>query len=124
MTVDATPETIVRQVVRGERDVGALRSAGILVLPAGDGYEIVNDDGLSVVVGPHDVAAGVVALASDPDRLVEWASILLAGSIFLDLAMESEPAGEELLGALWNLSFGKPLDHAALTLAKKLAKRR
>jgi len=84
----------------------------------------MSDDGLSVVVGPRDVAAGIASLANDPERLAEWASILLVSSVFLDLAMESEAAGEELLGALWNLSFGKPLDGAVLALARKLANHR
>lgn len=119
---DVTPETIVRQVVRGERDVSELRSAGILVLPAGDGYEIVNDGEICVVVGPVDVAAGIVAFAGDPAALAEWASILLAGAIFVDLSMDNAPGGEQLLEALWNLSYGQPLDEAALRLARQITR--
>jgi hypothetical protein len=63
----------------------------------------------------------LVSLASDHERLAKWASILLAGSIFVDLAMDSQPAGEEPLEALWDISFGKPRDDAALRLARKLA---
>jgi hypothetical protein len=99
-----------------------LASAGLMVIRFDGGFEFANKDNLSVTVGPSDIAAGIVRLADDPERLKEWAALVMAASGFLDLKLDSTPDGERLLEALWDLTFGEQLDDDTLALARDLAR--
>lgn len=68
-----------------------------------------------------DVARGLAKYSKTPDQLKTWAWFLLASSSFLELAMEDHPAGDALLNALWDASFGKPVDPETIRLAEELA---
>jgi hypothetical protein len=118
---DPGSEALIRQIVRGEREWSDLATIGILILPVADGYEIVNDRQLSVVIGSQDVAAGIIRLAATPERLTSWASLLMAGSLFTELDLGSSPDGEILLNALWDLMGGAQLDERTLAAARRLA---
>lgn len=114
---------LIRAIVRGERDWTDLSGLGIAILPIEGGFEILNNDQVRGTVDASDVAAGMVQLSTNPSRLRDWASVLLAGSSFVDLDLESHADGDALLQTLWDLSFGKPFTAQALALASRIAAR-
>jgi hypothetical protein len=114
---------LIRAIVRGERDWADLSELGIAILPIEGGFEILNNDQVRGTASTSDVATGMVRLSTEPSRLHDWASILLAGSSFVDLDLESDADGDALLQTLWDLSFGKPFTTQALALASRIVAR-
>jgi hypothetical protein len=116
------PRAVVLQFVRGERPWTDLAQAGITVRREDGRWEIANPRGVVAVAGVPDLAQGLLVLAGDPDRLRAWAFLVQAGSSFLDLDVDDDPAGEALLTAVWDASFGEPVSPAALGLAERIAR--
>jgi hypothetical protein len=114
-------ESIVKAVVRGERDWHDLSEADIAVMLLPGGAEIINRGGTMVVAGVEDVATGIVRYAADSDALHDWATVILGGSNFLDLDLEAHPDGDALLDVLWSASHGERPDERGMSIARRLA---
>ncbi len=114
------PEEMVRACIRGTRPWADLRAVGIELKTTGSILNVENPHNVVATATPTDVAEGFVRLASDPDRLREWASMLLEGSSFIDLKLEGQAYGEALLNGLWEASAGEPLRESAVLAAREL----
>lgn len=106
--------------VRGHRAVEALASLGISVTSDGDSIVVDNPHGWVAIAAPQDVAEGLLALASKTEDLRRWASLLLAATPFVDLALDDVPYGDALLEALWDATNGEPIRASALLAAQEL----
>ena len=115
----ASDQAMILQVVRGERPWTDLRQLGISVQVEGTRYTYHNPRPIEATARVYDLARGFLAYRQDPQRLREWAFILEASDIDLDVA--GHPAGEMLLDALWRASFGEPLGEAVFHTAEQLA---
>lgn len=110
----------VLEAVRGLRGWDALTSIGITVKVGEAGCEIDNPLQQVVRVSPRDVAEGLVRLSGDPRALQRWASVLLAGSTFLDLQLEDDPYGQALLDGLWDANENGHVRQGAQLAAREL----
>src|SRR5581483_7075458 len=108
------PRAVILQFVRGERPWTDLAGAGISVQWDGDRCEIENPGAVVAVAGLADVAKGLLTQVADPARLRKWAFLVQAGSSFLDVDLDDNPAGDALMAAVWGASFGEPIDPEAL----------
>ena len=108
------------EAVRGLRHWDSLASIGITVRVGENECEIDNPSKQVVSVSPRDVAEGFVRLAADPQALRKWASVLLAGSAFLDLRLEDDPYGQILLEGLWDANDDGRVRQGALLAAREL----
>jgi hypothetical protein len=116
---EAAAET-VRQVVRGERPWTDLRPLGMAVRFEG-GRCVFEDTGpLDLRVDVHDLARGFLAHLHDPSGLKEWAFVMEA--LPVDLDVEGHPEGETVLNALWSASFGEPLGEDQVEVLKELGR--
>lgn len=122
MPGNTQPSDIVIQVVRGERPWNALQEVGIDIAFQSGRCFIDNTAHVEATAQAHDVAQGLIAYQDNPSALRTWAWILLAGSPFLELALEQHHAGEVLLEALWDASFGQPLSEYAKAVSAQLAR--
>jgi hypothetical protein len=118
----ATDKEITRQVVRGERPWTDLRKLGIDIQVEGNRclYDNPRHIHIDAAADVHDLAGGFLAYHHDPRRLREWAFVLEASDV--DLDVETHPAGEILLSALWRASFGEPLGEETERLIEQLVK--
>lgn len=113
---------LVRPVVRGEAHWDALKALGIEFRQVGRRFEVSNPAGVVADASVDEIAAGMVRYAGDGEALCAWATLVLVGSSFLDLAdLDHHPAGQVLLNALWDVSFGGELDQGVLDLARTLS---
>ena len=118
-----TPEAeLILEVVRGERSWCALASLGIAVVMRDGTYEVTNPRRWRAVAGAADVAYGLVRHQGQPEALRRWASVLLSGATFLELALDDHLAGDLLLSALWDASFGDPLVGEVLHVVEQVAR--
>lgn len=96
---------LVHQVVRGERPWSDLTRIGVEIRSDGHSYEVRYSGDMFVVPEIADLARGFRSYEGRTQDLRAWASILLAGSAFLDLgALESREAGDVLIEGLWDAS--------------------
>jgi len=119
---------IVRAVVQGKLPLSALEEAGVTVeveQEQSSGNRRTNfriTSPIRVEPRPVDIATGMLAYKSDPEKLREWASFVLSASEILDLEpLNSWPEGDELLSALWDASFEGHFGEGALKVASALA---
>lgn len=101
---------IIIDVVRGAKPIALLASAGIVITTTQDACDIYNTGDSAATATPQDIALGLAAYRHDPVAAREWARIVLAGSVFLDLDFNDDPEHDELLGILWDMSFGESID--------------
>jgi len=110
---------MIRQVVRGERPWTDLRAIGMNIQLEGNRCAIENPRQISTTADVHDLAKGFLAYLHDARALREWAFLIEA--IDVDLDVENHPAGETLLNALWDASFGNPLHADVVRTVEQLA---
>jgi hypothetical protein len=115
-------ESIIKAVVRGERDWHDLAEADIAVMLLPGGAEIINRGGTIAVVGVQDIARGIVHYAADAVAFRDWATVLLGGSNFVDLDLETHPDGDALLNVLWSASFGEMPYERGIRVARGLVR--
>jgi hypothetical protein len=118
-----TPETLLRQVVRGERPIADLQQLDVRITHNGNVTTIENPRGLVLLATADDVASGVLRYENHPKELREWAWLLLAADTIYDLDLEGDQEGETLLNAVWDLSFGKELSSMAAAAARRIGSR-
>lgn len=112
---------LILAFVRGEESWGVLEKAGIFIEIKNDGYEIANPWQLIAKIHLRDMAQGLLAYHLASERMQQWASIILAGSSFLDLEeFELSPEGDVLLNALWDAAFGEEVSQEAVNVARHL----
>ncbi len=120
MSADA--RTTVRQVVRGERPWTDLQALGIQIQFEGAKCRISNPAGIDITAEIHDLAHGLLKYIDHPQELKTWAFVLEAAD-FVDFDGDQHPAREKLLDALWNASFGNPIDADVIQTARELVER-
>jgi hypothetical protein len=99
--IDMTSRTVtdqetVRQVVRGERPWTDLRAVGMQIRVEGTHCHFHNPRDVQATVNACDLAQGLRAYLHDPQKLREWAFVMEAAN--LDLDVETHPAGSMLPG--------------------------
>jgi hypothetical protein len=109
----------LRQVIRGERNWADLAAAGIKVQLGAEPWTVENPGHVSTRADAHDIAKGFLAHMHDPRSLKEWAFVVEAVDAELDV--ESHPAGEMLMNALWDASFGKQIPDDVVHAIEQLA---
>jgi hypothetical protein len=96
------------EVVRGSRPWTDLAAFGVAVRLDDGRRTLTNPRRLTTTASARDLAQGFAKLRHDPAALREWAFVVEAMDV--ELAVEGDPAGEMLLEALWDASFGNPID--------------
>lgn len=75
---------------------------------------------LAATVSPTDVVLGFTRLIDDRWALRRWSFVILTASDHFAFSDEFEsPAGQELLEALWDASFGEPIREEAILFIQK-----
>lgn len=119
-----TSETaaIVKGVLRGERSVDDLESAGVKVEHRESGLYVEAPRGFSVVMTLSDAARALVRLSSRFQDLREWAQFVLASptTVVLEAGFEASAEGEALLSAIWDGAFGSRPSTEALAAAQRV----
>ena len=113
-------QTAILNVVRGSRPWKDLSAFGVVMRLDGDRCTLDNPRHITATVSPADLAQGFARLHHDPTALREWAFLVEAMDV--DLAMDEHPAGEMLLEALWDASFGNPIHPKQLDAILQIAK--
>lgn len=104
-------EEIVRVVIRGEKPLSALKSAGLSVR---------SEPGWSVGLALSDVGAGVCFYARRRGGK-RWAELLLHAA-FIDLRPEpNSPEWDLLMGAIWDLSSGLAASQEAVKVGHRIS---
>lgn len=114
---------ILIEVVRGERPVGELGTAGVVVRALPDGrLRVTNPRGARAVATARDVAIGLIQLRAQGSAVVsEWAKYVLDVAVPVDLAFSESEDEDQLLSGLWDAAFGAPLDDQLWSIAERLA---
>jgi hypothetical protein len=110
---------LFRQVVRGERPWTDLRQLGITIRLEDNRCEVQNPAHLEPQVDVYDLAQGLLAHLQHPQALREWAFVMEA--IDADFDAEDHPAGDTVLKALWDASFGNPISPEVRQTLEQLA---
>jgi hypothetical protein len=122
--IDATPLDTILQVVRGERPWTDLRAIGIDidVWLESTGYRshFENPQQHEATANVHDLAQGFITHRHDPCALREWAFVM--ETVDVDLDAEQHPAGDRMLEALWDASFGNPIGAEVWQTIEELAR--
>lgn len=120
------PEELILDAVRGRIPWSVLEKFGITmdirgVLPNRI-YHIDNPRRLVAVAEMKDIAEGLLKFCDSPRVVAEWASIVLAGSTFIDFADEVEmhPYGDEIIDALWDAAFEGKVTPRSIEIAKEI----
>ena len=121
-------ENVILGVVRGDRPLIDLQVAGVVVdqtvRDAEVQYSIQNSFHLLVTATAGDIATGLLHYEKQPEALGYWARTIMAGSDFVDLALdEDDPVGDRLMDALWKASYGEPIPPDVFKVAKAVKKR-
>src|SRR4051794_23279532 len=96
-------DTLITAVIRGDAPLASLQAAGVQVSRDSEGMTVSAIGGDAVVAEITDLVAGFLRYDGCSEQLSEWASVMLAGSAFLDLAaLEDHGAGSTLIEALWD----------------------
>lgn len=98
---------VARAVARGECHWSALREAGFDASRTQAGWEFGPWENAPLNVARDDVVQGITQHRQSPEKAQEWASFLLAAGVY---ALDDE----EVIDALWKLSFGDVAADVAL----------
>lgn len=94
-------ETILKEILWGERPLHHLSFLKIGMFREGGGYRLENTRDLHVTGGPYDVARGLLRYRNEPVRLAEWAALVLNTPELFGLELSRSQEGrvfEEALG--------------------------
>lgn len=121
MTQSGTVEDreVLLQVVRGQRPWTDLRKIGIDISVKGNRCTFHSPRPIAATADVHDLAKGFIAHRNNALALREWAFVVEAAD--MDLDVENHPAGETVLHALWDASFGNPISDEAQRTIEQLA---
>ncbi len=111
-------EDVLRQVVQGKKHWRDLDTIEYFLQVEGEHCSINNPHRWEAAATVFDLAQGFLAFRNDSRKLREWAFVVEALDVDLDVA--NHPAGETLLDALWRASFGEPLEDEFFQLAEQV----
>jgi hypothetical protein len=113
--------SLIRQVVRGDCSWEALKQIGVRLEFTDAGLELRYSGAAAAYPDANDIAAGFWRYQFDQDALRTWASVVLAGSGFIDLAsLEGTFVGDTLLDALWDAAQSGELSPTARLAVRQL----
>ena len=116
-------ESIVIQVVRGQKPWTVLQSVGINITFKNELCQVEGKGSMVVTPTIEDFTLGFIRLRSDPMALKLWAAVMLAASAVIDFAeIEKHPSGDAFVEILWALAAGEPITDKAVNLIEKLSK--
>jgi hypothetical protein len=109
-----TSEDTVLAVIRGELPLLSLNDAGIHTVVKEQGYEERLEGPIEVTPSVEDVVHGLQAYWNQANELRQWALFLMSTEAVDFTKMHDDPRGEDLIKALWDVSFGRNLDRRVL----------
>ncbi len=109
----------ILEVVRGSRPWRDLAALGVVVRLEDGRRTLMNPRGVTATVRFRDLARGFASL-HHAAALREWAFVVEA--LDVDWEGEGRPGGEWLLEALWDASFGNPIDATRIDAIVRMAK--
>ncbi|HYV35685.1 MAG TPA: hypothetical protein VE988_08270 [Gemmataceae bacterium] len=119
-----SPAQALREVLRGERPLNDLNDIGMCfhIEQTADGTRcwVDNPQQITVIASLADLAHGLLALLHDPSALREWALFVNASDV--DFDPEGQTAGEALLEAIHDASFGNRIESRVLAEVRGIAK--
>lgn len=118
--LEAIEAAIVKAVVRGEQPVGALKQTTVHISARGLVRTFGSPAELFVSIKPCDLAAGLLALKSDPSALAEWARFIVVTSDSIACEDRHTAYCDRLFHAIWDLAFGAPVGAAMIHLARTI----
>ncbi|MFQ5481206.1 MAG: hypothetical protein ACE5ER_00505 [Nitrospinaceae bacterium] len=113
-------QTILREILWGERPIHHLPFVKIRLLQTATGYRVENPRHLAVTAQPQDVARGLLRYRLEISRLQVWARFILETPEIYSLELQGSEAGETLFQALNSVAQGGPLSPEALQTAQTL----
>src|SRR3954470_6530331 len=109
----------IREIVRGQRAISDLAQIGISFSRYDEICEVDNPKNLFVEVSAEDIAEGLMHFQHDAVGLQKWGTFMLGSSSFIGLdSLVNQPAGEEIIEALWDAAFEGQLPDRAIALAQ------
>ncbi len=113
-------ETILREILWGERPVHHLSFIKIRHSETPDGHEIENPRHLNVVGGPVDIARGMLRYRQEPEKMKSWARLVWNNPELFSIDLD--PAGEnsELEKAIVGVINGQTVSEEAMARAETL----
>lgn len=101
---------MIMRVVRGEAHWSSLNALGVYLSKLEDGWHwrMPSIPGTEVPVELDDIVTGAMVHRENPEARREWAAFLMASPPLLTWGgWEDTPAGDAILEALWDLTFGE-----------------
>jgi hypothetical protein len=117
-TGTAVEQETIRQILRGERPLADLALVDMSLRIEGDRIQVENPRRLGATADIRDLARGFLTYLHDPPALRRWALFLQAADFELDL--ERQPAGDQVLSAMWEASFGNPITAETLATLRQI----
>jgi len=97
----------VLEVVRGLKPWQALKQLGIW--RHGNTWSLGSYNN-PIEITVNDIILGLKEHGSDKEKLQEWASFILCADNFVSFDTEKDPRFDDVVGALWDISFGEEVD--------------
>ena len=113
-------ETILKEILWGERPVHHLSFVKISHSETPDGHEIENPRHLNVVGGPADVALGLLRYRQEPEKMKSWARLVWNNTDLFSIVLDPEGENSVLEKGLLEAIKGQALSEETLTRAKTL----
>ncbi len=114
-------ETILKEIVWGERPPHHLSFVKIRYAHTGQGHVIENPRHLNVVAGPKDIARGILRYLKEPEKLKLWATLFDDVPEVFSLSLPRDDAGCLLQAALQCAVNKTPLTDDMLVQARQLS---
>jgi hypothetical protein len=98
------------EIIRGDRPLSDVARLGVTMSVNPLFFELEAPRGTELVTPSiDDVASGFLAHLGEPERLREWAAVILSAE-FIDLiALERIPDGVAIIEGMWEVSAGGPV---------------
>lgn len=113
-------ETILKEILWGERPVHHLSFVKISHSETPDGHEIENPRHLNVVGGPADVARGLLRYRQEPEKMKSWARLVWNNPDLFSIVLDPEGENSVLEKGLLEAIKGQALSEETLTRAETL----
>ena len=113
-------ETILKEIVWGERPPHHLSFVKIKYTHTRDGHRVDNIRDLNVVAGTVDIARGLLRYHKEPQKLKLWATLFEDVPEVFSLSLSRDAQGDLMANALKCAAGDAPIDENALALARQL----
>ena len=102
----------ILNVVRGVEPWQALEKMGIQRNGSHWSFPLYSN---SVLITMNDLIMGFKHYTYDKQALQEWATFMLLASDLISFdTIESDPRFDDIMGALWDISFGEDIDFKSI----------